>query len=295
MEESQNSQQKVEKIVARLKDIPTLPTVVQKIIEIVDSPTTSASDLNKAILMDQALSAKVLKFVNSAFYGFPKKIETLTQAIVILGFNTVRSLALSISMVNMFQDKKGGSDLDYAEYWKHAIATSIMARTIAKRAFPSIAEEAFVSGLLHDIGILILDQFLPRDYKKAYDAIEKEGLQLYKAEKKHLGITHAEAGKMLATKWNLPDPLIYAIKYHHAPSPSLDYFPLISTVHVANIGVKLLRQGGVGDEKLYRSFYINEESRQILRLDIDYPENYAEILEKGMSEGEDFIAALTGK
>jgi len=292
MAEENDKKEKVEKIVARLKDIPTLPTVVQKIIQIVDSPTTSASDLNKAILMDQALSVKVLKLVNSAFYGFPKKIETLTQAIVILGFNTVRSLALSISMVDMFS-KSGRRSLNYKEFWKHAIATSIMSRMIAKKAFPSIAEEAFVSGLLHDIGILVLDQFLGNDYTEAYNAIEEEGMQLYRAEKKHLGISHPEAGSMLAEKWNLPDPLIYSIKYHHDPSPDKDYFPLVSTIHVANIGVKILKIGGVGDESLYRSFHINEESRQILRIDIDFPDNHREAMEKGMKEGEDFIEAIT--
>jgi len=284
---------KVEKILSRLKDIPTLPTVVQKIIEIVDSPTTSASDLNKAISMDQSLSAKVLKLVNSAFYGFPKKIETLTQAIVILGFNTVRSLALSISMVDFFTEKKGHR-LNYGEFWKHSIATSILARSIAKKAFPSIAEEAFVSGLLHDIGILILDQFVPNDYINAYKVMREENLQLYQAEKKVMGITHPEVGRMLAEKWNLPDPLLYSISYHHSPSPALDYFPIVSTVHAANIGVKILNIGGVGDEHLYRTFHVNEESRQILRLDIDFPENYEDIMNKGMKEGEDFISAITG-
>ena len=285
---------KVKLVVERLKDIPTLPSVVQKIIEIVDSPTTSASDLNLAISMDKALSIKVLKLVNSAFYGFPKRIETLTQAIVILGFNTVRSLALSISMVD-FLKGRGSRQLNYGEFWKHSIATSIMARAIAKKAFPTIAEESFVSGLLHDIGILILDQFLPKEYAAAFDRMHNENITLFDAERKELGITHCDVGGMLAEKWNLPDPLLYSIKYHHEPSPEKDYFPIVSTVHVANIGVKMLGIGGVGDEELYRVFNINEESRQVLRLDIDYPESYSDVLERGMKEGEDFIAAILGE
>jgi len=283
----------IQKVVDRLKDIPTLPQVVQKIVEIVDSPHTSASDLNKAISNDQALSAKVLKLVNSAFYGFPKKIETLTQAIVILGFNTVRSLALSISMLDFFSSRGREHQLNYVEYWKHSIATSIMARAIAKKAFPQMAEEAFVSGLLHDIGILILDQFLPGEFAKAYGRMKKDGLQLYRAEREELNISHCDVGRLLAIKWNLPDPLLYSISYHHTPSPAHDYFPIVSTVHAANIGVKILHIGGIGDEDLYRTFHIDEEARRVLRLDVDFPNSFESIMESGMKEGEEFLRAIT--
>jgi len=283
----------LQKVVDRLKDIPTLPQVVQKIVEIVDSPHTSASDLNKAISHDQALSAKVLKLVNSAFYGFPKKIETLTQAIIILGFNTVRSLALSISMLDFFSSRESEHQLNYTEYWKHSIATSIMARAIAKKTFPQMAEEAFVSGLLHDIGILIFDQFLPKEYRQVYIRMKNEQIPLYKAEKLTLKITHSDAGRMLAIKWNLPDPLLYSISFHHNPNPAQDYFPTVSTVHAANIGVKLLRIGGIGDEEFYHALHIDEEARRVLRLDADFPESYAPIMEAGMKEGEEFLRAIT--
>ncbi|HOO57560.1 MAG TPA: HDOD domain-containing protein [bacterium] len=283
-----------QKVVDRLKDVPTLPSVIQKIIEIVDSPHTSASDLNKAISLDQALSAKVLKLVNSAFYGFPKKIETLTQAIVILGFNTVRSLALSISMIDFFTRRRGKKRLDYNEYWRHSIATSIMARAIAKKVFPQMAEEAFVSGLLHDIGILILDQFIPDEFQKAYEKMKTDRIHLYDAEKQELGITHCDVGRMLAIKWNLPDPLLYTINYHHHPDPTKDYFPIVSTVHAANIGVKILGLGGIGDEDLYRTIHIDEEAKRVLKLDEDFPQSYSEIMESGMREGEDFLKAING-
>lgn len=283
----------VQRVVEHLKDVPTLPSMVQKIVEIVDSPHTSASDLNKAISLDQALSAKVLKLVNSAFYGFPKKIETLTQAIVILGFNTVRSLALSISMLDFFTGRGRENRLDYGEFWKHSVATSIMARTIAKKTFPQMAEEAFVSGLLHDIGILILDQFLPNEFQKAIAKMKSDHMQLYKAEKEELGITHCDVGRMLAVKWNLPDPLLYSISYHHNINMARDYFPIVATVHAANIGVKILHIGGLGDEDYYRTFHIEEEARHVLRLDLDFPGTYEEAVREGMKDGEDFIRTIT--
>jgi len=285
--------QAVQKVVDRLKDLPTLPSVVQQIIQIVDSPHTSASDLNRAISLEIGSSAKVLKLVNSAFYGFPKRIETLTQAIIILGFNTVRSLALSISMLDFLS--AGGSDhrLNHVEFWRHSIATSIMARAIAKKNFPQMAEEVFVSGLLHDIGILILDQFLPGEFKKAYVRIGRDKMTLYQAEKEELGITHCEVGRMLAMKWNLPDPLLYSISYHHTPLASHDFFPTIAAVHAANIGVKILGIGRVGDEEYYRSFHINQEARNLLRLETDFPLTHAELMEAGMKEGEEFLKAIT--
>lgn len=282
-----------QKIVDKLKDIPTLPTVIHKIIEIVDSPTTSASDLNKAISLDQSLSAKVLKLVNSAFYGFPKKIETLTQAIVILGFNTVRSLALSISMVDFLHNRTGRAQLNYTEFWKHSIGVSIMARTIARKAFPQIAEEAFVAGLLHDIGILILDQFMPGEFAKALEAAHNEKLPLFHVEKNILGTTHGDVGRMLASKWNLPDSLLYSMAYHHDPSPARDMYPITATVHAANIGAKLLKLGGTGDEDYTHIYQLSEDARHVLRLSFDFPDDIQEAAKKAMAEGEQFITAMT--
>lgn len=284
----------VKRIVDRLKDIPTLPTVVQKIISIVDSPDTSASDLNKAISTDQALSAKVLKLVNSAFYGFPKKIETLQHAIVILGFNTVRSLALSISMLDFFSKRSVRHQINYIEFWRHSIGCSALARMIAKNAFPAIAEESFVAGLLHDIGILVLDQFFPVDFSQVLETIEKDKLTLYKAEKEVFDFTHSDVGRMLAERWNLPDALLYSIAYHHDPLPSRDFFPITATIHAANIGVKILRVGSVGDEDYIRVFHIREEARRILRLHIDFPNNFRGNIDKAMEESEPFLGEIAG-
>jgi HD-like signal output (HDOD) protein len=285
----------IQRIIDRLKDIPTLPIVITKIIDIVDSPNTSADDLHKAIAKDQALSGKVLKLVNSAFYGFPKKIETLHQAVVILGFNTVRSLALSLSMLDFLDDRHSHNQLNYVEYWKHSIGTSILARAIAKKSFPPLAEEAFVAGLMHDIGILILDQFVPSEYAKVFETMHREQIALYQAEKKVLRITHAEVGRMLAIKWNLPDTLLYSISFHHDPAPSRDYFPITSIIHAANIGVKLLRLGSTGDDEYIRSFHISEEARKVLHLDDDFPMSFKAAAEKGVNEGEDFITSISKK
>ncbi len=287
-------QDSVRKVVERIKDLPTLPAVVSKIIEIVDNPSTSATDLNKAISMDQALSARVLKLVNSAFYGFPKRIETLTQAIVILGFNTVRSLALSISMVDFFTGSGTRSYLNYTEFWKHSIATSILARLIAKKGYSSISEETFIAGLLHDIGILVLDQFLHGEYEAVFKTMQEENISLFKAETR-FGITHCDVGKMLATKWNLPDPLLYAVAYHHTPNLAQDFKPIVSTIHIANIGAKIFGYGGVCDEGYYSPLSIDTDARQIVRLDPDFPECFREPFERNMKDGMEFINAITGK
>ncbi|MFH0793307.1 MAG: HDOD domain-containing protein [bacterium] len=282
----------IQRIIDRLKDVPTLPTVVQKIIEIVDSPDTSASDLNKAISTDQALSAKVLKLVNSAFYGFPKKIETLQHAIVILGFNTVRSLALSISMLDFFSRRTGQHQLNYVEFWRHSIGCSALARMIAKNAFPAIAEESFVAGLLHDIGILVMDQFFTADFSQVLEMVRNDKIILPKAEKEVFGFTHSDVGRMLAERWNLPDALLYSIAYHHDPLPSRDFFPITATIHAANIGVKILRIGSVGDEDYIRVFHIREEARRILRLHIDFPKNFEENIERAMKDSEPFLTEI---
>lgn len=280
----------LQKIVNKLRDIPTLPMVVTKIVEIVDSPDSSANDLNKVISMDQALTMKVLKLVNSAFYGFPKKIETLTQAIVILGFNTVRSLALSISMIDFFSPKGTRHCLNYPEFWKHSISTSSLAKLLAKKSFPALSEEAFVAGLIHDVGIIVLDQFLPIEFSQVLNEVNNKKIPFYDAEKFVIELTHCDVGRMLASKWNFPESLTAALAYHHDPVSNHAYFPLIAIIHAADAGAKILNYGIIGDEKYIRAIHISETVKKILKLEFDFPETLRETVEKNIKESEELFS-----
>ncbi len=282
----------LQSVIAKLKDLPSLPQVVTKIIELADNPNATATELHRVISMDQALSSKILKLVNSAFYGFPKKIENLNQAVVILGFKTIRSLALSISIIDMFSVKRVKEELDYPELWKHSIGVATVSKFFAKKFFPQIAEEAFTAGLLHDIGILILNQYFKDNFSKAYSSMLEDKIPLYEAEKRILGYSHAEVGKLVAEKWNFPNTLVKAIALHHEPIKDDEHFNIVGTVHTANIAIKLLRYGKVGDEQFIRLLHLNEDVKKLLRLSPDFPQDIKEVILKMAKEGESIIPTL---
>ncbi len=282
--------EEVIKVLDTMSDIPTMSKVVSKIVEIVDSPTSSATDLTKVISTDQSLAAKVLKLVNSAFYGFPKRIETLNKAIVILGFNTIRSLALSISVIEAIIKDGYSQRLNYRNLWLHALGVAIISRELAKKEFPSLSDEAFVSGLLHDIGYIILDRYFPDSFIKVWNVMEEKKCTLFDAEREVNNITHATIGMILTERWNIPSSIGYSIGFHHRPVEVKDYFQLVSIVHAANFLLKLLKKNkwenpyiaGIGDEKNVKYSDFSEESRKMLKIDPNF-HNLLDEIEKELN------------
>ncbi|MDQ2798788.1 MAG: HDOD domain-containing protein, partial [Armatimonadota bacterium] len=149
-----------------LQDLPPLPAVIVRVMQTINDPNTSATDLNRLISGDQALASKVLRLVNSSYYGFPRRISTITHAVVILGFNTVRNLTTSLGVFNAFDTRNQRTALNREEFWSHSIGTAVAAGVIGKRkGIPTKStEEVFVGGLMHDVGKLFLDQFFPDQY-----------------------------------------------------------------------------------------------------------------------------------
>lgn len=227
-------QQTLEK---KLADLPPLPAVVTRIMDTVNRPDTSAEDLNRLISMDQGLSSKVLRIVNSAYYGFPKRISTITHAIVILGFNTVRNLVLGVSAFGLLTQKSMPYGLNRTKFWEHSIAVAVASSFLAKRYMPrarSAAEEAFVGGLLHDIGTLFLDSYFPVQYAVAMAFAAREGKASREAETLVLGIDHVMVGRRIAECWNFPPHLVAMLGGHHEPANQTEFFELTAVVHAAD-------------------------------------------------------------
>lgn len=233
----------IKRVVQNVIALPTLPTVVAKLIELVDDPRTSASTLGKLISTDQVLTVKILKLANSAFYGFPRKIGTVDLAIVVLGFDMVRDFGLSVSVIEKFGHPSSEAEFDYSRFWEHSLGCAVACRMLAKTRLYSVASEAFVVGLLHDIGKLVLNQYLPQEFKQVRQLVQKEGLLFYEAESRLLNLTHAEMGGWLAEKWNLPESLVEALTYHHTPQQAKNHQELAALVHFADI---LCRRAGIG-------------------------------------------------
>jgi len=233
-----------------LQDLPPLPAVVMRVMQTVNDPTTSAADLNRLIASDQALASKVLRLVNSSYYGFPRRIATVTHAVVILGFNTVRNLTTSLGVFNAFESRGQRTALDRDQFWAHSVACGVAAGVIARRKniAAKAVEEVFVGGLLHDVGKLFLDQYFPDQYAIAIKLARAAHISIWDSEKTALGVGHALVGKRISEKWNLPLSLTSMVMLHHQPAFAKEYFELTALVHAADRVARKLKLGnGVDD------------------------------------------------
>lgn len=270
---------KLKKIVDQISGLPTLPAVISRVTKLMQNPKVSASEVSQAISSDPALASKILKVVNSAFYGFPSRIKTITHAIVILGFNAVRATALSASVFSTFSQSDQTSSFDRQAFWKHSIGVGSAAKILAKKLKMKETEEVFLAGLMHDIGKVILDQYLHDQFEEILKLTKSRNCLIMDAEKEVLGgISHAEIGGFLAKKWNLNDEFIDIIENHHYPSSASSFFKVTSIVHVANILIRALDVGNSGDNSIQK---VNAAAWDLLKINTDnLPVIFKEITEE---------------
>ena len=202
-------------VVDRIEELPTLPQVASTIMRLIDDPQTSAQDIHKVMSRDTALAGKMLKLVNSAFYGLPHKVSNLNQAIVLLGFNTIKSLALSVSVFGVFGKGKGTGKFDRERYWRHSVGSACIYRVLARKTKTVDPETAFVAGLLHDIGKLVLDQYAGQELSQIIDESEKRKGAFVDAERAIFGTDHSAIGGWLVERWGFPEVLVAWVRDHH--------------------------------------------------------------------------------
>jgi putative nucleotidyltransferase with HDIG domain len=232
-------------IAAKVGDLPPLPHVASRVIELVGNPDTNAGDLEQVISRDQALTARVLKIANSALFGRREMVSTLSQAIVLLGFKTVHSLVIAASTETFYRS----TSIRFKDklLWEHAVATALAAGYLARDCRYRGVEEAFLGGLLHDIGKVALDINLEERYQGIIERVYNEEVTFVDAEREMLGFDHAEVGALVVKKWNLPEALEEAVRLHHRAMSSLVDPTLCAIVSLANSAcVKL----GIGLERL---------------------------------------------
>lgn len=226
---------RLETVVRNIDDLPTLPRTVLKITERINNPKSSARDLANVITDDQVLTARLLKLVNSSFYGFPHRITTVTGAIVLLGFDAIRNLLLSTSVFELFTGRKKDLQTQREALWDHSLGTAVTAKAIGRRIGSDRIEEIFVCGLLHDIGKIVQMLYMQEHYHELIGAAHDSGIPFIQAEERWAAWTHADVGKLLATRWNLPPVVVETIKNHHHPL-SDNQFPIESgVVHAADM------------------------------------------------------------
>ncbi len=217
-----------------IKNVPTLPSIVIQVIKTTNDPTSSARDLNKIITNDQAISAKVLQMANSPFYGLSSKVNNLNRAITLLGFNTVRSLALSISMVDHFKGKSSSEYFNRGRFWEHSLGVAMLARMIASKRPNLNPDEAYIAGLVHDLGIIIMDQFFQNEFSMILNLVHEEDMPMLEAERKVTGQDHAEFGAAVSAEWKYPDFLTVSLGQHHNPDYTGEHQEMANAVYLAN-------------------------------------------------------------
>ena len=280
------SKSRFEDITSRMKELPSLPSTVLAILKVLDNPDSTARELSEALHYDQSLVTRILQIVNSAYYGFPREIDTLSKAVTILGYTTIRNLILITNTFDVLNKGVEQGCLDRKQFWQHALGTGVAAQTIADRLQLGSAEEAFLAGLLHDIGKVILDTFLHEEYSQAVKLAQQENLLLYEAEQKVLGATHVDFGQWLADSWNLPHNLTAAIAHHHDPSKSKKHFICVSLVHIGDIVARALEVGNGGDDLIPA---INRQAWSALQLKPALLEALLPHFEKKLDQAQAFL------
>ncbi|MDX9799846.1 MAG: HDOD domain-containing protein [Spirochaetia bacterium] len=220
-----------------IKGMPSLPVTVTKVKEICDNPRTSPMDLYKVISLDPVLMGKVMKLINSAYYGISGRVTSLVRAIIMLGMNTVKNLALSSSVMGIMSEKTSPGMANSMRFWQHSLCTGIAAKILARETGKDrhIAEEYFIAGMLHDIGKIPILSCFPDEYKLIIADCAKKKETMFDAEKRVFNFDHTLAGQFIARQWSLGDELESVIAYHHEPLsfPDDKYRDIVYTIAIA--------------------------------------------------------------
>ncbi len=221
----------------RIDDLPTLPAIAMEVNRLVEEGGVSAKNLSQIIEKDQALAAKLLKLVNSVFFGIRAEISNVSHAIAFLGNNMVRDAVISVSMINLFSSVNLLKGFDIKDFWTHSISVAITSKHLAERTGATHPEKCFMGGLLHDIGKVILCAYFSDLFEKVWNSYHDGDLEFYETENREISTNHAEIGGAVAERWKLPPHMIDAIRRHHDLGEDVNDYDLLKVVHLADVVV----------------------------------------------------------
>jgi HD-like signal output (HDOD) protein len=271
-------------IVASEVKLVSFPDIYFKIRQVLDSPSSSTSQVADVISKDTSLSAKLLKLVNSPFYGLPQRIDSISRAVLVIGGQEISTLALGISAINAFKDIPQEL-LNMRTFWEHSVAVGVFARVLGKVMGHGAGERLFVAGILHDIGRLIIFKKLPHAAVEAIYYAKANHTPLYLAENDVIGFTHPLVGGLLLRAWKFPEALVAIVACHHKPSACKDNVePAI--LHVADILAVAL---GLTPPASSMVPVLAPEAWEALGLEVGV---LPEVVEEGVSQIEDIVSAF---
>lgn len=273
------------RIISKMQDIKSFPQFVLETMRKLNDPESNAADVAKSLSRDEGLVLRILKLANSAAYGMTRKISNISEAIALLGYKSVSNIVLAATVYSSMDKGLSGYALDRGELWRHSLMVAYTARELAKITEKVTAEDAYVGGLLHDIGKVILNDYVRFGYGIIVKMVEEKHIPFTEAEVQVLGFDHAAIGEILISKWDMPESYRTVVAYHHKPNElpedKMQYQPLLDVVTLANT-ICLMLGIGLGADGLQA--YMFPES--IERLGIKNFENL-------LSEMVDFVGNVS--
>ncbi|MDR2135175.1 MAG: HDOD domain-containing protein [Treponema sp.] len=266
--------------------MPSLPISTVKVMEVCNNPNSSPADLNYVISLDPVLTGRVLKLVNSAYYSLPQDVTTLVRAIIMLGLNTVKNLALSSAILQNLRERSRAMDME--AFWRHSLGVGVASKLLAKKRGLDTKrlEEYFTAGLLHDIGKIPLNAIAPEAYAVTMKAARQKGQRLIRAEDKLLGVNHCVCGEWIVNAWKLQGPVGDVIIHHHACSAYKGpYRDLLYNVALANYFIQQCEIGFAGDS--YPELF--PETWDVLKVDPDITQALSKIVTGEIERAQIFL------
>jgi len=233
--------ERTELILKKVNTLAPLPKILQEVLQLLNDINTSPHTLSKAISKDQSVVLKILTIANSPFYGLSKRVSSIEFAIMILGYDEIRNIVSALSLMESMKNKSD-QYLDQKVFWMHSYLTATIAKKLAMDLGLEKHGEAFIAGLLHDLGISVVHRFMHSDFVTIHDMVAN-GINYNDAEAQVLGLTHGEIGESLLKYWNIPELITDVVKYHHQPNLSQQAPTLASVVHLADYMTQMLKMG----------------------------------------------------
>ena len=231
-----------------ISDLPTLPTVFLNIMRLMRDPNTPMREIAKVVESDPAISIKILKLINSSFYGLTRTVDSVQQAIVLLGASTLKNVVISVSIFKAMGGQSTNSCFSREAFWQHSIGCGLIARYLGNRIGCERDEQGFIAGVIHDIGKVVLDKYFHDELADITRHVKERGISFYSAELEVIGTTHAEIGAHLAENWKLPENLVAVVGEHHQFDPGSDHAILTALIQLSDMLVRKYKVGSGGDD-----------------------------------------------
>ncbi|MDD2899841.1 MAG: HDOD domain-containing protein [Desulfuromonadaceae bacterium] len=266
--------ERAEILVGAVDDLPTIPIVATKVLQLLDNPDVSVEEIADLMLTDQVMTARVMKLLNSPVYKPTQEITSLKRALVYLGLRHVRELALTTSVINAFDGTSGALELN--AFWEHSFGVGMVSKIIATKIGYQDLEKAYISGIIHDLGEVFLSNFLREPFMEVLDYIKTRPVKLVDAEAELLGTTHCEIGLCMARKWNFPDSYCDVIANHHNPGEAtvdpilcaiVNLSDLFCTVRELNYGGREWISFDLSDEEAWK--ILKKEAPSFANMDVE--------------------------